>query len=66
MNERESDSGAHGGAESIRQEYLGELDENATLADLEDCCGFAGGDFALELKGEKLHLFRVLVREVRA
>lgn len=63
MKETETHSGAHGGAEKISQEYLGELDDGATLADMEDCCRFAGGDFALELRGEKLHLFRVLVRE---
>ncbi len=49
----------------IQKQYLGELTDGLTLSELENMARFAGGDFALELKGERLHMFRVLVREVR-
>jgi len=53
--------GAHGGAELIEIRYLGEIVEIMTIDDVESCCAFAGGDFALELRGAKLHIFRILV-----
>lgn len=65
MKERESNSGAAAIPYRIVKHYLGKIEDTITQDDLEAVTKFAGGDFALELKGEKLHLFRVVTREVR-
>jgi hypothetical protein len=52
--------GAHGGAELIKKRYLGEIEENKTIDEIESCCDFVGGDFAFELRGAKLHIFRII------
>ncbi len=66
MKESETNSGAAAIPYRIDKQYLGECTDDLTLTELTDMAKFAGGDFALELMGEKLHLFRLLVREVRA
>lgn len=58
---QETNSGAHGGAVRIKKQYLGTIGENETIDDVEGACYFAGGDFALELRGDRLHLFRVMI-----
>lgn len=59
-NIQETNSVAHGGAVRIEKRYLGTIGEKETIDDVEGACAFAGGDFALELRGKKLHIFRIM------
>lgn len=45
----------------IRQRYIGRIDDDATIADVEDCCLFNHGNIALELRGKNVEIFRVMV-----
>ncbi len=60
MEQPETNSGAHGGAERIEKIHLGRIGEKETIDDVEGCCAFAGGDFALEYTGRNLHIFRII------
>lgn len=64
MNNNGNHSGAAAIPYRIEKKYLGEVEDELSISEMEDAARFAGGDFALELKGERLHLFRVIVRDV--
>jgi hypothetical protein len=46
--------------EQIQQTYIGDIGEKETIDEVEGACAFAGGDFALELRGDSLHIFRIM------
>ncbi len=49
----------------IQQTHLGVVGSDATIDDVELIAEDFGGDYAIELRGQTLHIFRVRVREVR-
>ncbi len=49
---------------TITQTHLGRIGDDETIEEVEELCKFAGGDYAIELRGKTLHMFRVQVREV--
>lgn len=65
MNETETNSGGAAIPYSIKKQYLGEIGDKETIDEVEGACHFSGGDFALELLGGKLYIFRITTR-VRA
>jgi hypothetical protein len=59
---------AHGGAvqTEILQKCIGDVNADAKEIDLEVFARWSHTDYALELRGNRLWLFSVSVREVRA
>jgi hypothetical protein len=60
---KETNSGDSAKKYRITQHYLGEVGGSVSQEELDNAVRFAGGDFALELKGNALNLFRVIVQE---
>lgn len=51
------------GTEEIRQVHIDKVPDDQTLLEVENYAQLKGGDYALELKGGALHLFRVRVQK---
>lgn len=51
------------GTERIQQVHISKIPDNQTLLEVENYARFRGGDYAIELRGEALHIFRVHVQE---
>lgn len=63
MKLQETNSGAHGGAETVEQKYIGQVVDLCTESELDFFATVMQSDFALEFWPPRLELYSVTVRE---